>query len=138
MQLRISWGWAGVDREIADRAARRASAASSARAEQLLRSEERGGIAAVLRNIVDAAEEASGSRGAIRREDAAAILAARGGLAQLIDLLRSDAPMTAAAVARTELLACERHSPLLSPHGAQPIIDALEDIRAANAPIAGP
>ena len=59
-------------------------------------------------------------------------IASRDPLVRLIDLLRSDAPMTAPAVAAAELLACDRNSPLVSPHAGRAIDRALDEIAVAN------
>jgi hypothetical protein len=133
LYIRASWAWASLDREIAAGASLAESEARMLRAEQLLRPDERYGIAAVLRNILDAAEASSMTGGGFRADDAA-ILDVRDGLLQLIDLLRSDSPMTARAIALSELLACDSHGPLLSVHGAEPIAQALSEIASANTP----
>ena len=85
-----------------------------------------------MRNILDAAEAASGSANSRRRADVSAVIASRDRLVQLIDLLRSDAPMTAGAVAAAELLACDRSSPLVLPHSGLAIERALDEIAVAN------
>lgn len=98
------------------------------RARQLLYPEQRRAVAAVLRNILDAAEAASSSTCSGRRAEVSAVIGSRDRLVRLIDSLRGGAPMTAAAVAAAELLACDRNSPLVSPRGGQAIHRALDEI----------
>jgi hypothetical protein len=134
-RILADWAWARLDREIAAGLPIDESDARMQRARELLRPEERRAIAAVLRNILDEA----GRSGVGDDADAGAghhalvILASRDRIVQLIDLLRGDVPMAAAAVARAELLACDRHSPLVSPHGSDAIVQALNQIAFANA-----
>ncbi len=127
-RILASWSWARLDREIADGPQVEQTEARLLRAEQLLVPEERHRIAAVLRNLLDAAESAGAHR---ERERAAAIVASRERLVRLIELLRSDMPMPPSALARAELLACDRSSPLVVPRGAPAIADALDQIDAA-------
>ena len=136
-QARAAWDWARLDRELAAGGSVTASEASRVRAERLVRPEERRGIAAALRNILDEAEATSRSGGRSRREEAAAIMASREALLGVIALLRSDAPLTPGAVARAELLACDRHGPLLSPHGAGALAAELRAIAEAAPGVAG-
>jgi hypothetical protein len=128
LHIRASWAWASLDREIAEGALIETSAARQLRAEQLLRPEERVGIAAAIRNILDAAAAARTDGRNGERAEADAIFAQRDRLVELIELLRSDTPMTARAVARAELLACDGHGPLLRPGVADAIAEALGEI----------
>jgi hypothetical protein len=131
LHIRASWAWATLDREIATGAPIEASAARRLRAEQLLRPEERSGIAAALRTILDAAEATRTGRRSGARAEADAIVAQRDRLVELIELLRSGTPMTARAVAAAELLACDCHGPLLRPRGDDAIALALGEITPA-------
>jgi hypothetical protein len=131
-QIRSHWGWAGLDREIAAGYPIDESEARRLRAQRLVYPAERHAIAAVLQNILDATESSStGGRG-IRPGDAA-IIASQDRIVKLIELLGSDTPMTVRAVASAELLACDRHSPLVCPHAAEDIVQALDEVAAANA-----
>lgn len=133
LRVRTSWGWARLDREIAAGASLAQSEARSLRAKQLLRPEERRAIAAVLRTILDVAGERTPSgRRSQRAEHEWIIASHHDGLLQLIQLLRSDTPMTAAAVARAELLACSRDSPLVCVGAADTVEQALSEIASAN------
>jgi hypothetical protein len=131
-RILADWAWANLDREIAAGLPVTESEARRLRAKQLLSPQQRRAVAAVLRNILDAAEAGCTSANSGRRGDAAAIVASRDRLVQLIELLRSDAPMSAPAVAGAELLACDRTSPLVSLHGGPAIVRALDEIAAAN------
>jgi hypothetical protein len=131
LDVRASWAWASLDREIAEGAPIETSAARRARAEQLLRPEERCGIAAALCNILDDAQVMPTGAGNRERAKADAIMAQRERLVQLIELLRSETPMAARALARAELLACDSHGPLLNPRGADAIAQALGEVTAA-------
>jgi hypothetical protein len=131
-RILAGWAWARLDREIASGMPIDQCGARMLRARELLRPEQRCAIAAMLRNILDAAEASSISAGGGSADGPRAVVASRGRIVQLIALLRGDAPMSAAAVARAELLACDRHSPLVRPHGADTIVQALDQIAVAN------
>jgi len=137
-QARASWDWARLDRELAAGDAVEDSEARRMRAQRLVCAEERRGIAAALRNVLDQAEAASRSGRGSRRDEAGAVLASRAGLLRVIALLRSDTPMPPRAVARAELLACDRHGPLLSPHGGGAIARELAAIAEDVGVTAGP
>src|ERR1700751_2394678 len=77
LDIRASWAWASLDREIAEGAPIETSAARRLRAEQLLRPEERCGIAAALCNILDDAQVAPTGAGHRERATVDAILAQR-------------------------------------------------------------
>jgi hypothetical protein len=132
-RILADWAWARLDREIAAGLPIDESDARMQRARELLRPEERRAIAAVLRNILDEAGRSGIGENTGAQHHALVILASRDRIVQLIDLLRGDVPMAAAAVARAELLACDRHSPLVSPHGSDAIVQALNQIAFANA-----
>jgi hypothetical protein len=133
-RLLAGWMWARLDHEIAAGLPIEECEARRERARQLLCPEQRRCIAAILRNVLDAAEASSRSGGSTRRADADAIVRSRDGLVHLIDLLRSNEPMAARAVALAELLACDRTGPLRSPRSAQAIAQELDEIVAANTP----
>jgi hypothetical protein len=128
LHIRASWGWATLDREIAEGAPIEASAARRLRAEQLMCPEERFAIAAALRNVLDTAEASRTDLRSGAQASPDAILAQSDRLIELMELLRSDTPMTARAVARAELLACDSHGPLLCPRSTGAIADALGEI----------
>jgi hypothetical protein len=134
LQSRIlaGWAWARLDREIASGLPIEESGARVLHARELLRPEQRRAIAAVLRNILDVAEASRISDGAGSADGPRAVVASRDRIVQLIELLRGGVPMSAAAVARAELLACDRHSPLVCPHGADAIVQALDQIAVAT------
>jgi hypothetical protein len=125
-----------LDREIVAGLPIEGSEARLLRAEQLLSPGARRAVAAVLRTILDVAEDADVSGCSYRRRDAAAIIASHGRLTELIDLLRSDTPMALPAVAGAELLACDRHSPLVCGHDAAAIARALDEIAAPRGGLA--
>jgi hypothetical protein len=125
---------ARLDREIAEGAPLEGSLRRSLRAGQLLRPEERRGIAAALNCIVDAAEDRVASRSrAPDHHSVDAVASARAELLELIALLRGGMPMTARAVALAQSLACDRDSPLRSSSPRRTVGDALAEIAAANA-----
>jgi hypothetical protein len=126
-QALAAWAWARLDRELAVGLPPEQSDARRLRADQLCSPQQRRAIAALVRNILDAAEASDDSKPQI-----AAIVVHRGRLEALIELLRSDAPMTVRSLAEAELLACERHSPLLSRQSAEALCHALDEIAAAN------
>jgi hypothetical protein len=129
-QARASWSWARLDRELAAGSGVEGSEARRLRAERLVCPEERRGIAAALRNILDEAEASSRTGRSSRRDEVRAIVDSRDALLRVIAVLRSDMPLPPSAVARAELLACDRHGPLLSPRGAAAIADELAAIAA--------
>jgi hypothetical protein len=137
-RARASWDWARLDRELAAGAGVEGSEARRLRAQRLARPEERRGIAAALRNILDEAEARSRSGESSRRDEARAIVDSRDALLRVISLLRSDAPLPPSAVARAELLACDRHGALRSPRGAAAVADELTAIAADMGLTAGP
>jgi hypothetical protein len=128
-QVRTSWAWATLDREIAAGAPLDVSEARCLRAWQLDCPEERRAIAAALRNGLDAAE----ARNVGRRQARDPITSARPHLLHLIELLRSDVPMSPRALALAELLACDRRSsPLLTSRATETIDQVLEEIARAR------
>jgi hypothetical protein len=126
------WAWAKLDREIAAGLPIEASEARLLRAQRLLHPQERRAIAAVLANIVDAADAASRSGKSAVPGEYSALVASHDRLVLLIGLLRSEASMTAPAVAGAELLACDRNSPLVSRHDDRATLRALDEIAIAN------
>jgi hypothetical protein len=130
-RILAGWAWARLDREIASGLPLEESAARMLRARELLRPEQRCAVAAVLRNILDAAETFSIGDSGGPPDGPRAVVASRDRIVQLIDLLRGDGPMLPAAVARAELLACDRHSPLVCPRDTDAIVQALDQILVA-------
>lgn len=114
-----------LDREIAGGAAVSDSPARRLRATQLTTHEERRGIAAMLRLVLDSAQERSARGLPGGNRDIQAVLDNRDGLLGLIELLRATTPMPAQAVALAQALACERDGPLVSPDSERTIEQSL-------------
>jgi hypothetical protein len=130
LRLHVFRSRARLDREIAGGAVVSDSAARQLREAQLTTREERRGIAAALRVVLDSAQERSTRGLPSRHRDVQAVLANRDGLLELIELLRAATPMSAQAVALAQALACERGSPLLSPDSERTIEQSLAQIAA--------
>jgi hypothetical protein len=130
LRLHVFRSRARLDREIAGGAVVLDSAARQLREAQLTTREERRGIAAVLRVVLDSAQERSTRGLPSRHRDIQAVLDNRDGLLELIELLRAATPMSAQAVALAQALACERGSPLLSPDSERTIEQSLAQIAA--------
>jgi hypothetical protein len=132
--LLASWAWARLDRETAAGLPTDGFEPRQLRAQTLALPEERRAIAAVLQNLLDAADTSAVSGSGRDRADALTILAQRDRLVELVGLLRGKASMTVRAVALAELLACDHASPLVSPHKNRGLSAALDEIAAANGP----
>ena len=128
LRLHVFRTRARLDREIAGGAAGSDAPARRLRATQLTTREERRGIAAMLRLVLDSAQERSARGLPSGNRDIQAVLDNRDGLLELIELLRAATPMPAQAVALAQALACERDGPLLSPDSERTIEQSLAQI----------
>ncbi len=128
LRVRVFRSRTRLDREIAGGAVVSDSAARQLRAAQLTTHEERRGIAAMLRLVLDSAQERRAQGLPSRHRDIEAVLDNRDGLLELIELLRAATPMSAQAVARAQALASERDSPLFSPDSERSIEQSLAQI----------
>jgi hypothetical protein len=120
-----------LDREIAAGAVVDADPARALRAQQLTGATERRCVATSLRNILDAADERHADPASHVRLNHADVLAARHGIVALIEVLRSEQPVTARGVALARLLTVERDSPMLSEGSRRTVQQAVSEALGA-------
>jgi hypothetical protein len=120
-----------IDREIAAGAAVDADPARALRALQLTGATERRCVATSLGNILEAADERHADPASRVRLNHADVLAARHGIVALIEVLRSEQPVTARGVALARLLTVERGSPMLCEGSQRTVQHAVSEALAA-------
>jgi hypothetical protein len=132
LRLRVRVARRRLDREIGGCLPVHASPARSLRARQLASPSTRRAIAAMLGNILDAAEERQHDGGSELVLEYNAVLEARDRIGDVIELLRSDAPLAPRAVAQALLLATCSDSALFSRSSGKTIGQTLADIADAR------
>ena len=120
-----------LDREIAAGAGVDADPARALRALQLTGPSERRCVAALLGNILEAADERHADPASHVRLNHADVLAARRGILALIEVLRSEQTVTARGVALARLLTEERRSPMLCEGTGRTVQQAVSEALAA-------
>ena len=88
-------------------------------------------MATSLGNILEAADERHADPASQVRVNHADVLAARHGIAALIDVLRSEQTVTARGVALARLLTEERGSPMLCERSGRTVQQAVSEALAA-------
>ena len=131
LRLRVRMGRARLDREIAAGASTGEPAVRALRARQLCSRIERQAIAAALTNILDAAEERQADQSSPLNVQHAAVIAARQGILELVELLRSGAWREPRGVALASLLTRDPTSPIFSSSPDRTVHEALSEIAAA-------
>lgn len=131
LQLRVRLRRRVLDREIAAGIRPDGDPARALRAEQLRSMAERGCVAVVLSNILEAADERHADPGSPLKLNHAEVLAARHEIVALIETLQGDQVVAARGVALARMLTEAGSSPLLHVRPGRTVQEAVSQAVAA-------